>query len=131
MFNFEKIGINFSNPPLYFFLFLILLASYSFYVYRYTVPQIAPAKKIFLTFLRALALILLLFVFFEPVLTLARKMTLNPVNLVFVDNSRSIQINDGMNRESTEKNFINDLNKSDLKKNSEIFTFGSKVSNLI
>ena len=130
MFNFEKIGINFSNPPLYFFLFLILLAGYSFYVYRYTVPQIAPAKKIFLTFLRALALILLLFVFFEPVLTLARKMTLNPVNLVFVDNSRSIQINDGMNRESTEKNFINDLNKSDLKKNSEIFTFGSKVSNL-
>ncbi|HUX61627.1 MAG TPA: CARDB domain-containing protein [Ignavibacteriaceae bacterium] len=130
MFNFEKIGINFSNPPLYFFLFLILLAGYSFYVYRYTVPQITPAKKIFLTFLRALALILLLFVFFEPVLTLARKMTLNPVNLVFVDNSRSIQINDGMNRESTEKNFINDLNKSDLKKNSEIFTFGSKVSNL-
>ncbi len=130
MFNFEKIGINFSHPPVYFFLFLILLAGYSFYVYRYTVPQIATSKKIFLTTLRALALILLLFVFFEPVLTLARKMILNPVNMIFVDNSRSIQINDGMNRETTEKNFINDLKKNGLNGNSELFTFGSKVSKL-
>ncbi|HUX93735.1 MAG TPA: hypothetical protein VMV36_08000 [Ignavibacteriaceae bacterium] len=130
MFNFEKIGINFSHPPVYFFLFLILLAGYSFYVYRYTVPQIATSKKIFLTTLRALALILLLFVFFEPVLTLARKMILNPINMIFVDNSRSIQINDGMNRETTEKNFINDLKKNGLNGNSELFTFGSKVSKL-
>ena len=130
MFNFEKIGINFSHPPVYFFLFLILLAGYSFYVYRYTVPQIATSKKIFLTILRALALILLLFVFFEPVLTLARKMILNPINMIFVDNSRSIKINDGMNRETTEKNFINDLKKNGLNGNSELFTFGSKVSKL-
>ncbi|MHB8338707.1 MAG: CARDB domain-containing protein [Ignavibacteriaceae bacterium] len=130
MLNFEKIGINFSHPPVYFFLFLILLAGYSFYVYRYTVPQIATSKKIFLTTLRALALILLLFVFFEPVLTLARKMILNPVNMIFVDNSRSIQINDGMNRGTTEKNFINDLKKNGLNGNSELFTFGSKVSKL-
>ncbi|MHB1687579.1 MAG: CARDB domain-containing protein [Ignavibacteriaceae bacterium] len=130
MFNFEKINLNFSHPPFYFFLFLVLLAAYSFYIYRYTVPQISPLKKLFLTVIRSLALILLLFIFFEPILTLARKEILEPVNLVFMDNSRSIRINDGMNREATEKNFVTDLKGNHLSSNSELNTFGSKVSRI-
>jgi len=130
MFNLEKVSLNFSHPPFYFFLFLILLAGYSFYVYRYTIPQTAPSKKIFLAFIRALALSLLLFIFFEPVLTLSKKKILEPVNLIFVDNSRSIQINDGMNREETERNFIADLKNNNLSNNSELFTFASRVSSL-
>ncbi len=130
MFNLEKISLNFSQPPFYFFIFLILLAGYSFYVYRYTIPQTSSPKRLFLALIRALALSLLLFIFFEPVLTLAKKKILEPVNLIFIDNSRSIQINDGMNREGTERNFISDLKNNNLSNSSELFTFGSKVSGL-
>lgn len=130
MFNYEKINLNFSFSPFYFFLFLILLAAYSFYVYKYTIPKISSPKKIFLTTLRAIALILLLFVFFEPILTLAKKKVLEPVNLIFLDNSRSIEINDGTNRAQTIKNFVKDLRQNDLANNSILFTFGTKTTSL-
>ncbi len=130
MFNYEKINLNFFFPPFYFFLFLILLTAYSFYVYRYTIPQISSSKKIFLTGLRSLALILLLFVFFEPILTLAKKKVLEPISLIFLDNSRSMQINDGTNREQTIKSFVNGIQKNNLSNNSIIFSFGTKISKL-
>ncbi|MCL5027725.1 MAG: hypothetical protein M1480_01760 [Bacteroidetes bacterium] len=130
MFNYEKINLNFSFSPFYFFLFLFLFAAYSFYVYKYTIPKINPSKKIFLTALRAIALILLLFVFFEPILTLSKKKVLEPVNLIFLDNSRSIQINDGANRTQTIKDFVNDLRQNDLANNSILFTFGTKTTGL-
>ena len=55
-------------------------------------------KRFLLTALRSLALVLLLFIFFEPVLTLTKKNILTPLNLFFFDNSKSIQIDDGTNR---------------------------------
>ncbi len=130
MFNFENISLSFSHSHWYFFLFLVLLAGYSFYVYQYTIPKISPARKIFLSVLRATALALLLFLFFEPVLTLAKKNIIEPVNLIFMDNSRSIQINDGLNREITEKEFILGLKQNNLENNSKLYTFGSKISPL-
>ena len=130
MFNFEKININFSFPSIYFFLGLLLLAVYTIYVYRYTVPLVSASKKILLIVLRTLALLLLLFVFFEPVLSLTKKKIIEPVNLVYVDNSRSIQIKDGTNRENTIKQFINDLKNSSISGNTKLFTFGSKVAGL-
>ena len=130
MFNYEKINLNLFFSPFYFFLFLILLIAYTFYVYRYTVPQISSSKKIFLTGLRSLALILLLFVFFEPILTLAKKKVLEPVNLIFLDNSRSMQINDGTNREKTIISFANGIQKNNLSNNSILFSFGTKTSKL-
>ncbi len=130
MFNFEKINLNFSHSPWYFFLFLFLLAGYSFYVYQYTIPNISPVRKVSLSILRTAALALLLFLFFEPVLTLTKKNIIEPINLIFMDNSRSIQINDGSNRESTEKEFILGLKQNDLVNNSKLFTFGSKLSSL-
>ncbi len=130
MFNFENISLSFSHSHWYFFLFLVLLAGYSFYVYHYTIPKILPARKIFLSVLRATALALILFLFFEPVLTLAKKNIIEPVNLIFMDNSRSIQINDGLNREITEKEFILGLKQNNLENNSKLYTFGSKISPL-
>jgi len=128
MFNFEKISLDFSFPSILFFLFLILLIGYAVYTYRYTIPEIPRAKKVFLITLRSLALLLLLFVFFEPVLTLARKKVLEPINLIFLDNSRSIQIKDGTNREQTEKDFLIGLKQKNLTRNSMLFTFGSKAN---
>ena len=127
MFGFEKFHLTFSFNPVFFFIALLILAGYTIYVYRYTIPQIGFGRKFFLVSLRTLALLLLLFIFFEPVLTLAKKITIEPVNMIFVDNSRSIQIKDGTNRSKTVKDFINGLDKNNLIKNSELFTFGSKV----
>ena len=130
MFNFENISLNLSFPSIYFFLFLILLIGYTIYVYRYTIPNINPSKKILLVFLRSLALLLILFVFFEPILTFAKKKILEPVNLVFLDNSRSIQIKDGTDRKQTVLNFVKGLEQNDLSNNSELFTFGNKTQKI-
>ncbi len=127
MFNFEKLSLSFSFNAIYFFIALILLAGYSIYVYKYTIPDISIIRKTFLVLLRTLALILLLFIIFEPILTLAKKIILKPVNLIYVDNSRSIQIKDNSNREKTIDDFIDGISKNNLVKNSEFFEFGSRV----
>ncbi len=130
MFNFEKISLNLSFPSIYFFIFVILIAGYAVYVYRYTIPAISTPKKIFLVGLRMLALILLLFVFFQPILTLAKKKVLEPVNLIFLDNSRSIQIKDGTKRSQTVINFVKGLQQNGLSGNSPLYMFGSKINEL-
>ncbi len=123
----EKIDLTFSFNPFYFFLLLLLAVSYSIFIYRFTVPPVRGIKKIILISLRILALILLLFIVFEPILTLTRKITLKPVSLVFVDNSRSILIKDGSNREENIREFLAKLEETGLKDNINIYTFGTKV----
>lgn len=125
---FEKIDLTFSLSPLLFILCLVLLGTYAFYVYKYTIPKVNPAKKYFLVALRTLALLILLFVIFEPTLTLAKKIIIEPVNLIFVDNSRSINIEDGTNRKETVKEFLNQAESNNLFSNgSNLFSFGSKI----
>ena len=129
MFNFEKISLGFSFNPIFFFIALILLSAYAVYVYKYTIPIVSLPKKIFLITLRTFALLLLLFVIFEPVLTLAKKIVLRPVNLIFVDNSRSIQIKDGTHREETIKNFLKNADANNLFNKSKLYSFGNQVKN--
>lgn len=130
MFNLESFNLSFSFPSFLFILFLLLLAAYTVYIYRYTIPNISQSKKITLVILRSLALALLLFVIFEPILTLAKKKVLEPVNLIFLDNSRSIQINDGTNRSQTVKDFVKGIKDNNLESSSELFTFGSNTTPL-
>ncbi|MDR3669114.1 MAG: CARDB domain-containing protein [Ignavibacteriaceae bacterium] len=127
MFGYEKISLTFSFNYLYLILALILLILYSVYTYRYTIPFVNPARKNILTALRALGLLFVIFIIFEPKLSLAKKIVIKPKTLVFIDNSRSIRINDGTNREEHVKNFIQDISKGKLEETSGIFTFGSKV----
>ncbi|HSR17159.1 MAG TPA: hypothetical protein VLM39_03610, partial [Ignavibacteriaceae bacterium] len=121
----EKINLTFSFNPVYFFLFLILAAVYSIYIYRFTVPPVSRSKKIVLICLRVLALILLIFIVFEPILTLTKKIGLEPLSLVFVDNSRSIQIKDGTNREENIKEFLRKIDESGIRDNLSVYTFGT------
>ena len=128
MFGFEKIDLSFSFNAIFFFIGLIILEAYSFYVYRFTLPPVSKLKRIFLTALRALALVLLLFIFFEPVLTLTKKNILTPINLFFFDNSKSIQIDDGTNRESWIKDLFEKTKSSSLNGRKEFYSFGSSVN---
>ncbi|MFZ0456106.1 MAG: CARDB domain-containing protein [Ignavibacteriaceae bacterium] len=127
MFNFEKIHLTFSFSPLFFFAALLILGAYTVYVYRYTVPVVSITKKILLVALRTLALLLLLFVIFEPILTLTKKIVLEPVNLIFVDNSRSMQIRDGTHREESIDNFLKEANSNNLFSNSKLYSFGNEI----
>ena len=128
MFNYEKFDLTFSLPAVFFFIALIILGGYAYYVYRYTIPAVNPAKRYLLISLRTLALLFLLFIFFEPILTLAKKVVLEPKNLIFVDNSKSILIEDGTNRKEHVKNFLDDVGNKNQIKNPTVFSFGSKVN---
>lgn len=127
MFDYEKISLTFSFNYLFLLLALVLLILYSVYIYRYTVPTVNPAKKNILTALRALGLIFIIFIVFEPKLSLAKKAVLKPRNLIYIDNSRSIRINDGTNREEHVKNFVKDISDGKLDGTYNIFSFGIKV----
>jgi hypothetical protein len=127
MFDYEKISLTFSFSYLLFIAALILLILYSVYTYRYTIPIVNPARKNILTALRALGLLLIIFIVFEPKLSLAKKLVIKPRTLIYVDNSRSIRIKDGANREEHVKDFIRDVSKNKLEESSGFFTFGSKV----
>lgn len=127
MFGYEKINLNLSFNSIYFILGLILLAAYSFYVYRFTLPPVSNPKKYILTFLRSFSLVLLLFVFFEPVLTLTKKLIITPINVFYLDNSRSIKFDDKTNRPLKMKAVIEALSNSNLNENNEYYSFGSPI----
>jgi hypothetical protein len=127
MFDYEKISLTFSFNYLFLLLALALLVLYSVYTYRYTVPSVNPTKKNILTALRALGLLLIIFIVFEPKLSLSKKVVIKPRNLIYIDNSRSIRIDDGTKREEHVKNFMADISAGKLNGTSGIFTFGSKV----
>ena len=127
MFDYEKISLTFSFNYLFLLLALVLLVLYSVYTYRYTVPLVNPSKKNILTALRALGLLFIIFIVFEPKLSLAKKLVIKPRNLIYIDNSRSILINDGTKREEQVKDFTKDISSGKLDGKSSIFSFGSKV----
>ncbi len=127
MFGYEEIKLNLAYDSLYFILTLIILGAYTYYVYRYTIPPVSKSKKITLVTLRTLALLTILFIFFEPVLSFTKKIILEPVNLVFIDNSRSMTIDDGTNREKETRKIIDDFINTSLAGKKEFYLFGESV----
>ncbi len=127
---FEKINLNFSFNYIYFVISLLLLLFYALYIYRFTLPPVPKLKKILLVFLRSTALILLLFIFFEPVLTITQKVVQKPINLFFIDNSKSIKIEDKTNRISTVKNLVEVIRNSNLTGDNKFYSFGSSIKKL-
>jgi hypothetical protein len=130
MFGYEEIKLHLSYPPLYFFLALILIGLYTYYIYRFTIPQVSRMKKIILVSMRTTALITLLFIFFEPILSLTKKIILEPVNLIFIDNSRSMKIDDGTNREATVKKISENVFNNMPGMVNKVYLFGNKVRSL-
>ncbi len=78
MFGYENIQLSMAYSAAYLVIALLLIALYSFYVYRFTIPQIEPLKKTLLVTLRVLALLVLCLILFEPILNLSKKLTLEP-----------------------------------------------------
>ena len=127
MFGYEEINLHLIYSSLYFILAIILIGVYAFYVYRYTIPQVSRFKKIILVTLRTLALIAILFIFFEPILSFTKKITLEPVNLVFIDNSKSNKIDDGTDRINTVTKISSDIFSNPISSTDEVYLFGNSV----
>jgi hypothetical protein len=66
-------------------------------------------------------------ILFEPVLNLIKKETIKPSSLVFIDNSRSITIDDQTNREETTLKIAGELGEGSEARNITFFTFGDDV----
>jgi hypothetical protein len=130
MLDIEKISLNFSYSGILFVIGIIIAFLYAYYVYRYTLPPVSTSKRILLISLRGFALAILLFIFFEPILTLTKKKILEPINLVFIDNSKSIQIEDGTYRQSTIRSVTDQLINNTSVSNTELFLFGNRIETL-
>ncbi|MEJ2105684.1 MAG: hypothetical protein P8X47_14085 [Ignavibacteriaceae bacterium] len=130
MFGYEEVSLTLNYPVIYLFLAILLIAGYSYYVYRYTIPPVNKSRKILLVTLRALALLLLCFILFEPILNLNRKLNLEPSNLVFIDNSRSMTIDDGTKRSTNSKEILNYLLNNASQNNLTFYEFGNSVRDL-
>ena len=85
-----SISIGISGSLFLFILFVVLFVAVSVLFYRYTLPPIPRSLRIILSGLRSLALVLLLFLLFEPVLRYVTRTEQSPSAAIFVDNSQSM-----------------------------------------
>jgi hypothetical protein len=88
-------GLSFHTPL--FVVVLLLTASFavSYFLYRFTVPQVSTGKRIILILLRGTALSLLLLAVCEPLFRLIYSEEQRPVIAVLADNSLSMSQQDG------------------------------------
>lgn len=127
MFGYENINLTFSFNLIFFIISLLIIIAYSVYVYKYTLPPVSRFRRFFLAFIRIIALTLLVFIIFEPTLVLTEKKILPPVSLFFIDNSKSMQINDGSKRTEVVNRFIDDIINTDVKGEKKFYSFGSRA----
>lgn len=97
------------NPGFWIFILCVLGAiGFSVFAYQTTIPPVSNAKRAFLSTLRALALIVILFLAFEPVLNYKSEEVEKPLTVVLWDNSESMKIKDSkFERETLVKELYN------------------------
>jgi hypothetical protein len=122
----ESISFSFSLNPLIIIIGALLISIYVYYVYKYTVPKVSPVLKYFLFAARFLALILILFILFEPILSIEFLDSSKTKNLIFIDNSKSIIAEDSSNRVSQLNNFKDQI-KNFSDDGIEYLMFGNNV----
>ncbi|MEG8945745.1 vWA domain-containing protein [Rosettibacter firmus] len=123
---FDYLNISTDINFVYLIIFFLILAAYSFFIYKHTLPKVSSPVKTFLIILRSLTIILILLLVFEPIVTIAYKKIIKPKIYVYVDNSKSIVVKDSLKRIKDNINAVKELitvNNSEF----NIHTFGVKV----
>ncbi|HOJ17396.1 MAG TPA: VWA domain-containing protein [Ignavibacteriaceae bacterium] len=124
----DSISLNI-NGSWYILIPLILMSGlFTYYLYKITIPKINRRIKWLLISLRTLSLIIILFLFFEPILAINSKREVNPTTLVFIDNSGSMSAasNTKILTEDFLKKWTNLRSTDDL----SIFLFGDSTREL-
>ncbi len=129
MFGFENIRIVLSGSAWLYFILAAILIAFSVFVYRYTLPKISKPSKLLLTIIRALIFALVLFLIFEPLLSVTQKANTEKRTLLLVDNSKSISAKDSLIRSQSILKLIKDLNSEEAL-NLKLYSFGKKIDSL-
>lgn len=110
-------------------LFILVLAAFSYFVYKYTIPKVSSGLRTLLIIIRSIIFILILFLIFEPVLSLINKYSVETKTFVYIDNSNSIASADSLRKLEQTHSLINDLNSTGGIK-TKFYTFGKKIDSL-
>ena len=118
-----------SGSPLLIILFMLMLVAFSYFVYKYTIPKVASGLRFILIFLRILILAAILFLIFEPVLSLITRNNVETKTYIYIDNSNSLASEDSLKRLKQTISFINELNSTEGVK-IQFYSFGDKIDSL-
>lgn len=110
-------------------LFVLMLAAFSYFVYKYTIPKVSTGLRTFLIIIRSLIFILILFLIFEPVLSLIQKDTVESKTHIYIDNSNSIASKDSLIKLQQTLSLIKDFNSTNGIK-TKFYTFGKRIDSL-
>ncbi|MEK6553102.1 MAG: hypothetical protein AABZ54_06600, partial [Bacteroidota bacterium] len=125
----EIFSISTSVNPWLILFFVLLLSAFTFYVYKYTIPNVSALLKTFLIILRALIFILILIMIFEPVISVMLHSNVESKTLVFIDNSNSLAAKDSSNRLEQVNSLIKKISGGSGIR-SQLFFFGKKVDSV-
>lgn len=86
--------LTLSSSPWWYVLLGAIAVAFAYFVYRYTLPPVSRLRRTLLWILRGLALLLILLMIFEPVLSYLYNRTEEPSIALLVDGSASMAIQD-------------------------------------
>jgi hypothetical protein len=90
----ENLILKLDWPNWLFFILLCFVASIAFFYYYRTLPPLSKPRRIVLTALRGVGLMIVLFLFLSPILQIVFRENEKPVIAVLLDNSASMKISD-------------------------------------
>ncbi|MEE9431587.1 MAG: hypothetical protein V3V16_11130 [Melioribacteraceae bacterium] len=125
----NNFNISFTSSPYFLVFGLVLILLFSIYNYRTTLPVISIFSKVILIILRFLGLSLILFLLFDPTINYSTKETLEPKNLLIIDNSKSISQFSTSEEILKIKSIAKSINENTNGK-SEIFELGKLVKKI-
>ncbi|MFQ5677113.1 MAG: hypothetical protein ACE5G1_14565, partial [bacterium] len=90
----SEITLDTAGSGLLLILSLLIAIAFSFFVYRNTIPPVPLVWRALLTTLRALSVMIVVLLLFEPILSITRKKREKPVIAVLIDDSASMALAD-------------------------------------
>ncbi len=109
-----NIDLTFSKSPIFFIITIAFALAFVIWTYRYTIPPISKVYRNLLITLRTVAMIMILFSLFEPVLTLRFRQNLKSSLCLLIDNSSSMEIKD--DRKSRKEQLLEITQSDKIKK---------------
>ncbi|MFQ5822685.1 MAG: hypothetical protein ACE5JB_01370 [bacterium] len=106
--NFSEVNLNTTGSFAFLILAFLAAGALSFFVYRNTIPPVNSNIRFLLMSLRAAAVMLVVLLLFEPILSITQKKQKKPVVAVLVDNSASMSLVDQKKNRPQELNKILD-----------------------
>ena len=110
----SELNLSISGETFFLILGIILFALFSIYIYKYTLPKLDNKAKTLFIIIRSLILALIVFLLFDPVLSIINRTPDNPINYIFIDNSRSISLKDSLKRSSNISSLMIKINEYNL-----------------